>query len=113
MATKRGSDGKSASGKTSGRAAAGRYDGLRQRASDDATVWSLVSPESLRRCISLVTACGDAITLSVTRDGGAACLALLTDNEVIKVYASTVEELDEYLGAISDGAQAAWLSANS
>lgn len=65
----------------------------------------MVGPEGIRRVVGLVTAAGDAITFSRTRDGGAACICILSEGEQIKLYGSTPEELDAILDAIAGDAQ--------
>jgi hypothetical protein len=52
-----------------------------------------IPPELLQQCCELVTAEGDCLMLSRTRDGGAIHIRILADGLVEKWYAGSDEEL--------------------
>lgn len=71
-----------------------RNDGVRSYHDIDADV--------LRRAISLVTAGGGAIMFGVTSDGGAYSVCVLHNQDKLKEYPHTAEELSDLLEQLSE-----------
>lgn len=53
--------------------------------------------QTLARALSRIVASGDAVMLSLTRDGGALCITVLEDEQRSKLYCSTPRDLEEAL----------------
>lgn len=75
----------------------GKYYGVGHGGRSDADLFSGQVPAILASAVSAVTANGEGFTLSRTRDGGAVCVAVLSDGVVSKWYAATPDELCELL----------------
>lgn len=85
---------------------AGRYDRVTRRAARAASAtWEEADADTLWRTICEVTAAGDALTLSITRDGGAVVLTVLSGDERVRQYAHGAEEIAELLQLVRESVQ--------
>jgi hypothetical protein len=74
-----------------------KYYGIGHANATGTDVINGVPGDTLRRAVSAVTTDGDGLTFSRTRDGGAVCVAVLSDGFPHKWYAATTEELQDIL----------------
>ena len=74
-----------------------------KKASSSSTGFDLnrVDAESVRDAVYNVTAAGDMISFTLTSDGGAICVSVTSKGERHKAYASTTEDLEDLLTALS------------
>lgn len=85
---------------------AGRYDRVARRPARSASAtWEDANPDTLWRAVCEVTAAGDALTLSVTRDGGAVVLTVLSGDERVRQYAHGEDEIAELLALVRESVQ--------
>lgn len=86
---------------TEGTASSSKYaSALSKKARGGTIKWSQVNGPLIKDCIGFVTASGDAITFGRTTDGGALSVTILSGNDRLKDYASTVAEAEEMLLSI-------------
>ena len=64
--------------------------------------YSDIDSDILRRTVALVTAGGGAIMFGVTSDGGAFSVVVLHDQQKLKEYPHTPEELSDLLEQLSE-----------
>lgn len=93
-------------GGKSGAGGAGRYDRIARRPARAASAtWEDADADTLWRAVCEVTAAGDALTLSITRDGGAVVLTVLSGDERIRQYAHDAAEIAELLQLVRESVQ--------
>lgn len=96
----------SMAGGKSGPGGAGRYDRVARRPARAASAtWEDAEADTLWRTVCEVTAAGDALTLSVTRDGGAVVLTVLSGDERVREYAHNADEIAELLQLVRESVQ--------
>lgn len=85
---------------------AGKYQRSRTSAgvAHGAAAISGLDPAVLSETLSAVLGVGDAISFAATRDGGAVVITMLSEGTVDKLYAATVEELQETLQGVLEAA---------
>lgn len=65
--------------------------------------WRVVNPEKLLHLIAIVAACGGAVRVGATRDGGAMAVGYYLDGNSWTEYVRPTEDCEAYLeGAIQD-----------
>src|SRR4051812_27422155 len=70
--------------------------------SGDPCLYSSIDAVVLRRAIDAITRRGGAVMLGVTSDGGAYSIVVLHENDKLKEYPHTAEELTDLLGQITE-----------
>jgi len=78
----------------------GKYVGVGFGSQVVGDVFAPSTGPAMADAVDAVTASGDGITFSRTRDGGALCVAVLTGGLVRKWYCTDAEELLELLEAL-------------
>jgi hypothetical protein len=57
--------------------------------------------ETLQNAIGTVTAAGDLISFTLTQDGGALCISVVSNGERYKQYAATMQAANDILEALT------------
>jgi hypothetical protein len=86
-----------------------RYGSSQSTAGDarGAAALALTTAELLRETVTAVLNAGDAILIGTTRDGGAVAIQLFSGDRVDRLYAATLEELQETLQGVLLAAESA------
>lgn len=94
---------KSRNSSSSGPTANGtRYTSLKRSNQPSQASFQECHPDQLAGALDFVTSVGDLISFCRTSDGGALCIRIGSGNEVLKLYAVTQVELDDYLTELAN-----------
>lgn len=86
-------------GKTSGSGKWSHYGSTRGKPEAD---WGSVDAALLLDAVRAITSAGDAVLLGVTRSGGTLVCTVCSGEERLKLYATSVEEMEQHLKGLVD-----------
>ena len=93
-------------GKTYGNEQSDRIKNRRSKiaeAKGDPFDWRTVNPEKLLHLVAIVAACGGAVRIGATRDGGAMAVGYYLEGDSWTEYVRPAEDIEAYFdGAIQD-----------